>query len=172
MTSPPRDPHSGPRVRGPSRRGLLITSRLCRFTITVLHGVDEPGSTRAACGCSRSAGRWGARRGPVDGPESLSGSCSSDGGRELDPLRTRADQGRGGAGRAEETQADVDQVARCGDRGMPRRNPAVPRGHVSTSAMVLALVVHGPGVRCCYGRAPVFGTLDGTLHTGRNASRA
>ena len=59
-TRPPRLPPSGP--RSISQSAVLITSRLCSMTMTVLPWSTSRCSTRAACGCPRSAARWSARR--------------------------------------------------------------------------------------------------------------
>ena len=60
-TMPPPLPPSGPMSMIQS--AVLITSRLCSMTMTVLPLSTRPGARRAACGCPRSAGRSSARPG-------------------------------------------------------------------------------------------------------------
>ena len=54
MTRPPPEPPSGPRSM--TQSAVLMTSRLCSMTITVLPCSTSP-ARRAACGRPRSAGR-------------------------------------------------------------------------------------------------------------------
>ena len=59
---PPASPPSGPRSMTWS--AVLMTSRLCSMTTTVLPAPPPAGRARAAaCGCPRSAGPWWARPG-------------------------------------------------------------------------------------------------------------
>ena len=58
---PPPEPPSGP--RSTTQSAVLMTSRLCSMTSTVLPLSTSRPARRGACGCPRSAGRSSARRG-------------------------------------------------------------------------------------------------------------
>jgi hypothetical protein len=135
-TEPPREPPSGPRSM--TQSAVLITSRLCSITMTVLPGVDQPGQHAEQLADVLEVQAGGRLVQHVDGP---AGGPALQFGGELDALRLAAGQGGRGLAQPDVAQAHVDQRLEVPvDRGHRREElRASSIGMSRTSAIVLPL---------------------------------